>query len=67
MSGLQNLGRRRAVLRHVRLGNLLRRVLKWSARRRQRVHLAQLDDAALRDIGLTRHDVQREIERPFWY
>ncbi|MBK5935180.1 uncharacterized protein YjiS (DUF1127 family) [Rhodovulum imhoffii] len=33
---------------------------------RQRRHLAQLDDALLRDIGLTRQDVQHELERPVW-
>ena len=33
---------------------------------RQRRALAQLSDERLRDLGLTRHDVARETEKPFW-
>lgn len=36
------------------------------ARRCQRVALAALDDAALRDIGLSRHQAEREAAKPFW-
>lgn len=39
---------------------------EWSARSRQRRTLASLNDTALRDIGLTRDDVRREIAKPFW-
>jgi len=39
----------------------------WAARSCQRRHLASLDDSVLRDIGLTRRDVQREISKPFWH
>ncbi len=38
----------------------------WSARSRQRRALEALNDAALRDIGLTRGDVRREVSKPFW-
>ena len=34
----------------------------WRSRRA----LAALDDAALKDLGLTRHDATREATRPFW-
>ncbi|HCI08365.1 DUF1127 domain-containing protein [bacterium] len=34
----------------------------WRSRRA----LAALDDAALKDVGLTRHDATREAARPFW-
>lgn len=34
--------------------------------RRERRHLVALSDDLLRDIGLTRGDVEREYERPFW-
>jgi len=34
--------------------------------RRQRRNLARLDDAALRDIGLTRDQAMSEARRPFW-
>ena len=36
------------------------------ARRCQRVALAALDDNALRDIGLSRHQAEREAAKPFW-
>jgi len=32
----------------------------------QRARLAQLDDAALSDIGLTRAQALQEARRPFW-
>nr|WP_319250103.1 DUF1127 domain-containing protein [uncultured Celeribacter sp.] len=33
---------------------------------RQRRALANLSDEQLKDIGLSRADVEREAERPFW-
>lgn len=38
----------------------------WMEHSRQRRRLADLDDAALKDIGLTRDDVRVEFEKPFW-
>jgi uncharacterized protein YjiS (DUF1127 family) len=35
-------------------------------RRRQRRALADLDDRSLRDIGLSRHQAEREAAKPFW-
>ncbi|MDX2202288.1 MAG: DUF1127 domain-containing protein [Hyphomicrobiaceae bacterium] len=32
----------------------------------ERVELSSLDDRMLADIGLTRHDVERESTRGFW-
>ncbi len=34
--------------------------------RRQRARLARLDDAALTDIGLSRHEAEAEARRPIW-
>ena len=48
-----------------RLG-LFARLLEALALHRQRQHLAQLDDAMLDDIGLTREAAQREAQRPIW-
>ena len=45
---------------------LFKLVQGWSARSRQRQDLAKLDDVALRDIGLSRSDVDHEISKPFW-
>ena len=38
----------------------------WRARARGRRHLADLDVRMLRDIGITRMDVERECHKPFW-
>ncbi|HYH21758.1 MAG TPA: DUF1127 domain-containing protein [Azospirillum sp.] len=35
-------------------------------RARQRKALDTLDDALLRDIGITRAEARREAEKPFW-
>ncbi|MBN8245301.1 DUF1127 domain-containing protein [Nitratireductor aquimarinus] len=37
-----------------------------SERYRQRRTLTDLTDEQLRDVGLTRRDVQRESAKPFW-
>lgn len=42
------------------------RVKRWQQLARQRQQLAMLDDAALKDIGLSRADILQESERPFW-
>ena len=41
-------------------------LLSWTDRTRQRRHLAELDDRLLRDIGISRADVEAEVSRPFW-
>lgn len=46
-----------------RIANTLRLGL---AARRQRAHLARLDDHSLRDIGLSRADALAEAARPVW-
>ena len=38
----------------------------WIERSRQRRQLAELNDAALKDIGLTRADVRIEADKRFW-
>lgn len=42
------------------------RLLEWQETWRQRKHLASLDDAALKDIGLSRADVAAELRKPVW-
>jgi uncharacterized protein YjiS (DUF1127 family) len=39
---------------------------RWRQLARERGQLARLDDAALKDLGLSRADVLQEAERPFW-
>jgi uncharacterized protein YjiS (DUF1127 family) len=41
-------------------------VQTWIARWRDRRALDLLDDTALKDLGLTRGDVFREVEKPIW-
>lgn len=41
-------------------------LLLWQERAAERAHLASLDDRALRDVGLSRVDVERESSLPFW-
>ncbi len=45
---------------------LLALLARWHRLAAQRRHLASLSDATLKDIGLTRVDVEQEIKRPFW-
>jgi len=38
----------------------------WRARSRERQQLAAIDGRDLRDAGLSRYDVERELAKPFW-
>lgn len=49
-----------------RARSLLRYILTWLERARQRQALRGLDDWVLKDIGLSRADVMREGDKPFW-
>ena len=42
-------------------------LISWLDRSRQRRHLAELDDRMLRDIGLSRGEVETEVSRRFWH
>jgi uncharacterized protein YjiS (DUF1127 family) len=48
------------------LSNLLSRFRGWRERARSRHLLLQLDDRMLRDVGLSRSDVDRECAKHFW-
>jgi uncharacterized protein YjiS (DUF1127 family) len=41
-------------------------VLAWFERVRQRRQLGELSDHMLKDIGLSRADVEAEVAKPFW-
>lgn len=47
-------------------GRSLSLVALWQERARQRHDLAELDDRLLKDIGLNRGVIAREIDKPFW-
>ncbi|MCT7376111.1 DUF1127 domain-containing protein [Chelativorans salis] len=67
---MQNIAARRRKRRSNPLRRLaaaaLAAVLRIEERRRQRLHLSELDDHLLADIGLTRQAVRRECASPFW-
>lgn len=46
--------------------SVVRQVLRWYELHRQREQLARMGDSALKDLGLSRADIQEESERPFW-
>ena len=41
-------------------------IYDWLKRHRGRKELANLDPHILNDVGLTREQVQTEIDKPFW-
>ena len=45
---------------------LLRAVFRWQVLRHERLMLASMSDDALKDIGLSRADVEQESHRHFW-
>ncbi|HEX2255279.1 MAG TPA: DUF1127 domain-containing protein [Afifellaceae bacterium] len=45
---------------------LLDLLLAWLERSRSRERLATLDDRYLKDIGLSRYDVEHETRKWFW-
>ncbi|MNG90374.1 hypothetical protein D3C76_1056530 [compost metagenome] len=45
---------------------LIERMARWLQLYRQRQELARLSDATLHDLGLSRADIQQEVERHFW-
>lgn len=47
----------------VDLGALLK---EWRRRARSRRELAELCDRCLRDMRVTRYDVDKEVRKPFW-
>ena len=45
---------------------LVDQLLTWQDRARERAHLRDLNDHMMKDLGLSRADVDREASKPFW-
>ena len=54
------------VLAKRRFAGLFQRVSRWYALQCERQLLAELSDESLKDIGLTRRDVEHERHRHSW-
>ena len=48
------------------IGKAARTVIAWQERADQRRQLRALSEYMLKDIGLSRADVEREVSKPFW-
>jgi uncharacterized protein YjiS (DUF1127 family) len=57
-------GFRPALCRGIR--RILQAIFQSHEQSRQRRALARLSDELLGDIGLSRYDVARELDKPFW-
>ena len=42
------------------------RISRWYQLSRERAYLRQISDAALKDLGLSRADIEAESHRAFW-
>jgi uncharacterized protein YjiS (DUF1127 family) len=51
---------------HRRWNHVKGQFVEWRQRARSRSELQYLSDQTLRDIGVTRCDVHRELTKPFW-
>jgi len=56
----------RTTARQPRWREVLGCISLWRDRARQRRQLAALDERSLADIGISRCDVRRECDKPFW-
>lgn len=63
MSALSTMRNVRLARPRLSVRGLLKLLVEIDARYRSRVHLRQLDDHMLRDVGLTRADVAAELRR----
>ncbi|MEJ5057581.1 MULTISPECIES: DUF1127 domain-containing protein [unclassified Pseudomonas] len=48
------------------ISDLLHKISRWYELHRERELLASLSDEALKDIGMSRADVEHESIKPFW-
>lgn len=66
MSALTTTRNVRSARPRLSVRSLFKAIIEIDARYRDRVHLEELDDRMLRDMGLTRGDVAKELCRPLF-
>ncbi len=49
------------------VGRVIAYILAAAERQRTRRDLASLDERMLKDIGLSRYEVEMELRRPWWH
>ncbi len=49
-----------------KLKKIGKRVVRWNKNYRQRKQLMEIPDFLLKDMGITKTDLYREIQKPFW-
>ncbi|WP_044617013.1 DUF1127 domain-containing protein [Gynuella sunshinyii] len=49
-----------------KLKKIGRRVGRWNRNYRQRKQLMEISGFLLKDMGITKTDLRREIQKPFW-
>ena len=47
-------------------GKVFSTVLTWQSRESERIHLSEMPDYLLRDMGMTREQASYEASKPFW-
>jgi uncharacterized protein YjiS (DUF1127 family) len=52
--------------RVVSISALAIRVVEWQKRASERMHLREIDDRLLHDMGITRPQAEAESRKPFW-
>jgi uncharacterized protein YjiS (DUF1127 family) len=57
---------KRAACRLPRWGGFFDQLAAWRQRARERRLLSSFDDYMLKDIGISRADIEMEITKPFW-
>jgi uncharacterized protein YjiS (DUF1127 family) len=48
------------------LGDVIELALVWLQRSRERRELGTFSDHMLKDLGVSRADIDREVSKPFW-
>jgi|SaaInl7_150m_RNA_FD_contig_21_2065961_length_411_multi_8_in_0_out_0_1 uncharacterized protein YjiS (DUF1127 family) len=48
------------------MAHIVEIIVEWQRRYTRRIHLNELNDSLLKDIGISREEAFKEIRKPFW-